>query len=146
MKKAPDTKGRTPGRRRTKSDDTRHAAIARIAQGLWEAEGRPEGRAAEHWRLAEERLAAGAGEAGTGEAAAAPRPVQPGFADAAPGMVPDMAPDPAPEVEGDAGGRFARQLDDAPETAPGEAAASAAKRSRAASGTPRARVRRETND
>lgn len=98
------------------SAESRHAEIARVAQDIWEAEGRPEGRAEEHWRLAEERLGVRSGQA-AGEvtgAAAAPRPVQAGFEDAAPGMVPDMKSDPAPEIEGDAGGRFARQLADAP--------------------------------
>ena len=33
-----------------------HAAIALCAQGIWEAEGRPEGRALEHWLLAEAQL------------------------------------------------------------------------------------------
>jgi hypothetical protein len=34
-----------------------HEAIAQCAQGIWEAEGRPEGRAHEHWLLAEAQLA-----------------------------------------------------------------------------------------
>ena len=34
-----------------------HAAIALCALGIWEAEGRPEGRAHEHWLLAEAQLA-----------------------------------------------------------------------------------------
>lgn len=34
-----------------------HEAIALCALGIWEAEGRPEGRAHEHWLLAEAQLA-----------------------------------------------------------------------------------------
>lgn len=34
-----------------------HDAIALCALGIWEAEGRPEGRAHEHWLLAEAQLA-----------------------------------------------------------------------------------------
>lgn len=48
----------------------------------------------------------------------APRPVQPGFTDAAPGIVPEetaFAAEPAETYE-DAGGRFARQVESAPET------------------------------
>lgn len=51
----------------------------------------------------------------------APRRVQPGFTDAAPGIVPDetaLAAEPAEAYE-DAGGRFARQLERAPEEKPG---------------------------
>ena len=33
-----------------------HRDIAPIANALWEAEGRPEGKAEEHWRRAEEHL------------------------------------------------------------------------------------------
>lgn len=51
----------------------------------------------------------------------APRRVQPGFTDAAPGIVPDESPlatEPAEAYE-DAGGRFARQIERAPEEKPG---------------------------
>jgi hypothetical protein len=52
-------------------------------------------------------------EAGAGGSDRAPRPVQPGFTDAPPGIVPEAADFPAEEQEG-AGGRFAKQLDEAP--------------------------------
>jgi hypothetical protein len=52
------------------------------------------------------------GAAGAGQA---PRPVQPGFTDAAPGIVPEAVDFPADQYEG-SGGRFAEQLDKAPET------------------------------
>jgi hypothetical protein len=52
------------------------------------------------------------GAAGSGQA---PRPVQPGFTDAAPGIVPEAADFPAGKYEG-SGGRFAEQLDKAPES------------------------------
>jgi hypothetical protein len=41
--------------------------------------------------------------------------VQPGFTDAAPGIVPEATDFPADKYEG-SGGRFAEQLDRAPET------------------------------
>ena len=87
--------------------ETREEAIGRIAHGFWEAEGRPEGRAEEHWRRACESYETGGREA---------RAVQPGFTEAAPGMVPEMKPDPGPELDEGPGGRFARQIDEAPET------------------------------
>ncbi|TPE51657.1 hypothetical protein [Amaricoccus solimangrovi] len=46
----------------------------------------------------------------------APRPVQPGFAPAAPGMVPEAKPPTARDVDQTPeGGRFARQIETAPE-------------------------------
>ena len=39
--------------------------IARVAYELWEAEGRPEGRAVEHWLAAEARLRNAEGMANT---------------------------------------------------------------------------------
>ena len=44
-----------------------------------------------------------------------PRPVQPGFEDAAPGMVPSMKEEPGDELQEEPGGRFAKQLADLPE-------------------------------
>jgi hypothetical protein len=89
------------------------AEIARVAQSIWESEGRPEGRAQDHWRRAREILERG--EA-VGDPGHAPRPVQPGFEDAEPGMVPDMKQDPdGAELREGPGGRFAKQLADAPE-------------------------------
>jgi len=49
----------------------RDQTIRDAAYAIWEAEGRPHGRDAEHWRLAEERVAAS-----PGEIAAATTPVQ----------------------------------------------------------------------
>lgn len=46
--------------------------IRAAAYAIWEAEGRPHGRDAEHWRLAEERLAT----TSPGEIAAPPPPAQ----------------------------------------------------------------------
>ena len=48
-------------------------------------------------------------------AAREPREVQPGFQDAAPGLVPDMKEDPAPDLPETPGGRFAKQIAEAPE-------------------------------
>ena len=45
----------------------------------------------------------------------APRPVQPGFEDAAPGMVPVMKDEPGEELREEPGGRFAKQLADLPD-------------------------------
>ncbi len=85
--------------------------VARLAHSIWESEGRPHGRDHEHWDRAREMLARG--ETTLPDA---PRQVQPGFEDAAPGMVPDMerTPDPG-ELKEDAGGRFAQQIADLPE-------------------------------
>jgi hypothetical protein len=97
------------------------ADIARLAHALWEAEGRPDGRDREHWRRAREMLESGEAEARSDaearEAAGhAPRPVQPGFEDARPGMVPDMKQATAPgELREEPGGRFAKQLAELPE-------------------------------
>jgi hypothetical protein len=52
---------------------------------------------------------------GTDTPADAPREVQPGSTDAAPGMAPKSADLPAGKYESP-GGRFAKQLDEAPET------------------------------
>lgn len=87
------------------------AEIARVAREIWESEGRPEGRHEAHWQRAREMLEAGEGQDH------APRPVQPGFTDAPPGIVPDMKPNVEPgELREDAGGRFAKQVSEAPET------------------------------
>jgi hypothetical protein len=66
-----------------------------------------------------ERLGALLGSAGAarvqqGDLPNAPRPVQPGFTDAAPGIVPEPSDFPDENHE-DAGGRFAEQLSDAPD-------------------------------
>lgn len=37
----------------TQLEPPTHDEIAAIARSLWEGEGRPEGKAEEHWRLAE---------------------------------------------------------------------------------------------
>ena len=42
---------------------SREQIVRDTAYAIWEAEGKPEGRDAEHWRLAEERVGASAGEA-----------------------------------------------------------------------------------
>jgi hypothetical protein len=90
--------------------------IARLAHSIWEAEGRPEGRDQEHWERAREILERGGREAGTGAGDHAARPVQPGFEDAPPGITPKMKDRAATDdLQEGAGGRFAKQLDDAPE-------------------------------
>ena len=75
--------------------------IARVAHAIWEAEGQPEGRDHEHWMRARQLIEEGRAEIEFPQAAApreedvhAPRPVQPGFDDAAPGMVPVMKEEP----------------------------------------------------
>jgi hypothetical protein len=104
--------------------------IARVAHAIWEAEGRPEGRDHEHWMRARQLIEEGRAAAEFPPAAPdprAPRPVQPGFEDAAPGMVPVMKDDPAEDLREEPGGRFAKQLADLPEEpsadAPEDAAA-----------------------
>ena len=97
--------------------------IARVAHAIWEAEGRPEGRDHEHWMRARQVIEEGRAEveypqaAPRNEAAGAPRPVQPGFEDAAPGMVPRMKEEAGEELREEPGGRFAKQLADLPEEA-----------------------------
>ena len=90
--------------------------IARLAYSLWERDGSPHGRDQEYWFIAKELLASGGNEA-SGEVGEArePREVQPGFQDAAPGLVPDMKEDPAPDLPETPGGRFAKQIAEAPE-------------------------------
>jgi hypothetical protein len=98
--------------------------ISRVAHAVWEAEGQPEGRDHEHWIRAKQLIEEGRAEseypgstASTEAPDHAPRPVQPGFDDAAPGMTPGMKADPGPEIGDEPGGRFAKQLDEAPEAA-----------------------------
>lgn len=43
---------------------SREQIVRDTAYAIWEAEGKPEGRDAEHWRLAEERVTASIGETG----------------------------------------------------------------------------------
>ncbi|MGO4407945.1 DUF2934 domain-containing protein [Bosea sp. RAF48] len=50
---------------------SREQIVRDTAYAIWEAEGKPEGRDAEHWRRAEERVAAS-----VGEAAKAKKPVE----------------------------------------------------------------------
>lgn len=93
--------------------------IARVAYAIWEAEGFPDGRDHEHWVRAKQLIEEGGAEAllaSNGDGAA--RPVQPGFEDAAPGMVPDMKENTGSELHEEPGGRFAKQLADLPEDSP----------------------------
>ncbi len=96
--------------------------IARVAYALWEAEGRPEGRQDDHWTRARRIVEEGRADIdhppipSSSEASQAPRPVQPGFEDAAPGMVPVMKDESGAELREEPGGRFAKQLADLPET------------------------------
>jgi len=41
---------------------SREQIVRDTAYAIWEAEGKPEGRDAEHWRLAEERVAVSTGQ------------------------------------------------------------------------------------
>jgi hypothetical protein len=99
-----------------------HDEIARVAHAIWEAEGQPEGRDHEHWMRARQLVEEGRAEVEYPQAAAredtgGPRPVQPGFEDVAPGMVPVMKDDPGKELRDEPGGRFAKQLADVPNEA-----------------------------
>jgi hypothetical protein len=101
--------------------------IARVAYAIWDAEGRPEGRDHEHWMRARQLLEEGRADVEYPQAAVPPdegtvasRPVQPGFEDAAPGMVPVMKDDPGEDLREEPGGRFAKQLADLPEEATGD--------------------------
>ena len=93
--------------------------IARVAYAIWESEGHPEGRDHEHWNLAKQLIEEGRAEAEFPGALESdnmsPRPVQPGFEDAAPGLTPEMKQDADPELREEAGGRFAKQVDDLPQ-------------------------------
>lgn len=74
--------------------------IARVAYAIWEAEGHPEGRDHEHWMRAKQLLQEGRAEIefpALATSVEAPRPVQPGFEGAAPGMAPRGKADPGPE-------------------------------------------------
>lgn len=107
--------------------DLDHDEIARIAEEIWDAEGRPEGCDHDHWmrarRILEERRseAAPAGVDGAAPESGAPdgaRPVQPGFEDVPPGIVPRMKAEDPEELHEEPGGRFASQLADLPDEAP----------------------------
>ncbi|MCE6949551.1 DUF2934 domain-containing protein [Cereibacter sphaeroides] len=50
--------------------DDRHERISQRAHALWEREGKPEGRDAEHWRMAREEIEAEDAAAGIPDAAA----------------------------------------------------------------------------
>ncbi|MET3891514.1 putative membrane protein [Bosea sp. OAE506] len=41
---------------------SREQTVRDVAYAIWEAEGKPQGRDAQHWRMAEERVAAGTGK------------------------------------------------------------------------------------
>jgi hypothetical protein len=108
----------------TPSDADSRDYIARVARAIWETEGRPDGRDHEHWMRAKRLIDEGRAESEYPEATApddtddrAPRRVQPGFEDVAPGMVPRMKADPQPDIPEDAGGRFADQLAATPDRA-----------------------------
>lgn len=51
-----------------------HEAIAQCARAIWEAAGQPEGRALEHWLLAEARLRQGSQAAAKGLKRVSARP------------------------------------------------------------------------
>lgn len=102
--------------------DPRQDEIARVAHAIWEAEGQPQGRDHDHWMRAKQLITEGRAEveypaaiAEVGQGDHAPRAVQPGFEDVAPGMVPNMKSEPDPELQEAPGGRFAKQLADLPD-------------------------------
>jgi hypothetical protein len=99
--------------------------IARIAYAIWEAEGQPEGCDHEHWMRARQLILEDRAEAEYPQAFAegsahdsSARPVQPGFEDTPPGMVPKMKAEPGPELQEGKAGRFARQLSELPDENP----------------------------
>ena len=100
--------------------------IARVAHAIWEAEGRPEGRDHDHWMRAKQLIEEGRAEAEFPEAVAsgdaepepASRPVQPGFEDVPPGIVPKMKHDTGADLREEPGGRFAKQIAELPEETP----------------------------
>ena len=52
---------------------SREQRVRDAAYAIWEAEGRPEGREADHWRLAEERVAKREAKTGAAKDPAAPK-------------------------------------------------------------------------
>lgn len=88
--------------------------IQRIAYEIWQIEGEPAGRDREHWERAKRIFASRRASPGADADEEAP-PVNPGFEEVEPGMVPRMKDDPAPELPDPPMGRFARQLQDAPD-------------------------------
>jgi hypothetical protein len=134
----------------TSNDD-----IARVAYAIWEAEGQPHGMDSEHWTRARQLVEDGRADAefpGVLDGSAPPRPVQPGFEDVPPGIVPDMKADAGPELEEEPGGRFAKQISDLPETESTEQGAqefvpaSGAAAGQAAAGNARPRARKRAKD
>ena len=124
------------------NDRLDHDEISRVAKAIWEEEGRPEGCDHDHWMRARRMLEERGAEAGTAGPAAsgidapradaaapesaapdAARPVQPGFEDVPPGIVPAMKADDPSDVPEEPGGRFAKQLADLPDEAPARAPA-----------------------
>ena len=93
--------------------------IQRIAYEIWQIEGEPAGRDREHWERAKRifesrRLPRGEEASQTSDSERAPQPVNPGFKDVRPGMVPEMKNNPAPDLPDPPMGRFADQLQDLP--------------------------------
>ena len=88
--------------------------IERIAYELWQIDGEPFGREDEHWERARRIFESRRASSGDGDGRApggpdAPRPIDPGFGEAEPGMVPAAdLPDPPT-------GRFATQVRDLPD-------------------------------
>jgi len=52
---------------------SREKLVQDKAYAIWEAEGRPEGRDSEHWRLAEEQVGQGDAEQGKSKTASVPK-------------------------------------------------------------------------
>lgn len=92
--------------------------IRRLAYEIWQCEGEPEGRDREHWERAK-RIVESRGTAGkddeTREGREEAVPVNPGFKEVEPGMVPEMKEDPAPDLPDPPMGRFTKQLMDVPD-------------------------------
>ena len=106
---------------KTPADGPSRDEIARVAHAIWEAEGCPDGRDHDHWMRARQLIEEGRAEAefpqafADGGAEEGARPVQPGFEDVPPGMVPKIAKGAGAELRGEPGGRFAKQIADLPE-------------------------------
>lgn len=85
---------------------SREQTIRDVAYAIWEAEGKPQGRDAQHWRMAEERVAASGGKdagakakapgkssaAGSGSAKTAAKPAAPAKGKASADKAAEAAP------------------------------------------------------
>lgn len=73
---------------------SREQIVRDTAYAIWEAEGRPDGRDNEHWRLAEERVTASLKEPAPKGGVSKPKAPVKGKAEASAAKVPPKAPAP----------------------------------------------------